>query len=38
MILVVVGENSNTYRAVMREVKDTGKSEEFVADGRIILK
>ena len=35
---MVDGEYINRYRAVVRELKDSGHSEEFGADGRIILK
>jgi len=38
MIWVVGGEYRNRYKTVVREMKVTGHSEEFGADGRIILK
>ena len=38
MIRVVGGEYINRYRAMVRELKYAGYSEEFGADGRIILK
>jgi len=38
MIWVVGGEYRNRYRAMVRELKYAGYSEEFGADGRIILK
>jgi len=38
MIRAVGEEYRNRYKAVVREMKDTGYSEEFGTDGRIILK